>query len=78
MPQEARTQKLNTSHKQSFLLMWRRLAVQYHRLGVRGTAIEQGGHNVYVPILASDEQRGCSTSLHQGVTRTQFQMTKDT
>ena len=48
---------------QSMLLILRTLAVQYLRLGMGGTAIEQGGHDVCVPLLTSDEQRRCSICL---------------
>jgi len=65
---EAGTWTLNTSHNQSVLLMWRALAVQYLRLGVGGTANEQGGHNFYVPPLTSDEQRRGSIRLHDATT----------
>jgi hypothetical protein len=54
------------SHKQSVLLMWPRLAVQYRCLGVGGTAIEQGGYNVCVPFLTSDVQRRGFIRLQDG------------
>jgi hypothetical protein len=37
----------------------------YRSLGVGGTAVEQDGHNIYVPLLTSDEQRRGSTRLHK-------------
>jgi hypothetical protein len=51
--------------------MSRTLAVQYHCLGMGGTAIEQSGHNVNVPLLESDEQRRGSIRL-QDATRGEF------
>ncbi len=63
---EGETWTLHTSHKQSVLLIWCTLAVQYLRLSVGGTAIEQGRHNFYVPPLTSDKQRRGSIRLQDG------------
>jgi hypothetical protein len=40
----------------------------YRSLGVGGTTVEQEGHNFYVPLLTSGEQRRGSTHLQDATT----------